>query len=193
MWGLKKEEILTIGDQNNDIELLKAGGIKIAMGNATEAAKAAAKTITESCADNGIVKELERDDNEDDEHDEHDEHHHEHHHEHEEEHCCCGHHDHDHHHADEVFVSYGFEIVNSYSKEELEEILSAFQNEEKYGIVLRAKGILRASDNENWYYFDYVSGEYEIRLGTPDYTGRICVIGSKIDEHKIEELFYKRG
>ena len=118
--------------------------------------------------------------------------HHEHHHEHEEEHCCCGHHDHDHHHADEVFVSYGFEIVNSYSKEELEEILSAFQNEEKYGIVLRAKGILRASDNDNWYYFDYVAGDYTINLGSPDFMGRFVVIGSQLNKENIEQIVLKK-
>ena len=120
--------------------------------------------------------------------------HHEHHHEHEHDHdCCChGHHEH-HHHADEVFTSWGIETPLSISKEELEEFLNKLAKSEDLGIIIRAKGILAASDNESWYYFDYVSGEYEIRLGSPDYTGRICVIGSKIDEHKIEELFYKRG
>ena len=119
--------------------------------------------------------------------------HHEHeHHEHEDGHCCCGHHDHEHHHADEVFVSYGFEIVNSYSKNELEEILTSFQNEEKYGIVLRAKGILRASDNENWYYFDYVAGDYTINLGTPDFMGRFVVIGSHLNKENIEQIVLKK-
>ncbi|MBE6131313.1 MAG: GTP-binding protein [Erysipelotrichaceae bacterium] len=128
------------------------------------------------------------------EHHEHDhdccchEHHHEHHeHDHD---CCC--HEH-HHHADEVFTSWGIETPLSISKEELESFLNKLANNEDLGIIIRAKGILAASDNESWYYFDYVSGEYEIRLGSPDYTGRICVIGSRIDEHKIEELFYKRG
>ena len=116
---------------------------------------------------------------------------HEHHHEHEHE-CSCGCHDH-HHHADEVFTSWGIETPIAISKTELEEFLNTLASSEDLGIIIRAKGILAASDNESWYYFDYVSGEYEIRLGSPDYTGRICVIGSKIDEHKIEELFYKRG
>ena len=129
------------------------------------------------------------------------EHHHEHehecdcherHHEHEHE-CSCGCHDHHHHHADEVFTSWGIETPIAISKTELEEFLNTLASSEDLGIIIRAKGILAASDNESWYYFDYVSGEYEIRLGSPDYTGRICVIGSKIDEHKIEELFYKRG
>ena len=123
-------------------------------------------------------------------------HEHEHHHEHDHE-CSCGchgHHDHhDHHHADEVFTSWGIETPIAISKTELEEFLNRLASSEDLGIIIRAKGILAASDNESWYYFDYVSGEYEIRLGSPDYTGRICVIGSKIDEHKIEELFYKRG
>ncbi len=128
------------------------------------------------------------------EHDHEEEHcccgHHEHHHE--EEHCCCGHHEHDHHHADEVFVSYGFEIVDSYSKEELENILVEFQNEEKYGIVLRAKGILRANDNENWYYFDYVAGDYTINLGAPDFMGRFVVIGSQLNKENIEQIVLKK-
>ena len=123
-------------------------------------------------------------------------HEHEHHHDHDHE-CSCGchgHHDHhDHHHADEVFTSWGIETPIAISKTELEEFLNRLASSEDLGIIIRAKGILAASDNESWYYFDYVSGEYEIRLGSPDYTGRICVIGSKIDEHKIEELFYKRG
>ena len=120
-------------------------------------------------------------------------HEHEHHHEHDHE-CSCGcHGHHDHHHADEVFTSWGIETPIAISKTELEEFLNRLGISEDLGIIIRAKGILAASDNESWYYFDYVSGEYEIRLGSPDYTGRICVIGSKIDEHKIEELFYKRG
>ena len=118
-------------------------------------------------------------------------HHHEHEHEHDHE-CCCGHH-HDHHHADEVFTSWGIETPLSISKEQLEAFLYQLANNEDLGLIVRAKGILRASDNESWYYFDFVSGDYEIRLGSPDYTGRICVIGSKIKEQKIEELFYKRG
>lgn len=118
-------------------------------------------------------------------------HHHEHEHNHDHE-CCCGHH-HDHHHADEVFTSWGIETPLSISKEQLEAFLYQLANNEDLGLIVRAKGILRASDNESWYYFDFVSGDYEIRLGSPDYTGRICVIGSKIKEQKIEELFYKRG
>ena len=130
------------------------------------------------------------------------EHHHDHecccheHHEHEHDHeCCHEHHEHHHHHhhADEVFTSWGIETPLSISKAELEAFLDKLANSDDLGIIIRAKGILAASDNESWYYFDYVSGEYEIRLGAPDYTGRVCVIGSKIDEQKIEELFYKRG
>ena len=133
------------------------------------------------------------------EHHEHHEHEHEcchEHHEHEHDHeCCHEHHEHHHHHhhADEVFTSWGIETPLSISKSELEAFLNKLANSDDLGIIIRAKGILAASDNESWYYFDYVSGEYEIRLGAPDYTGRVCVIGSKIDEHKIEELFYKRG
>ncbi len=130
------------------------------------------------------------------------------HHHHEEEHeddhddeCCCHHHheeghEHHHHHghdADEVFTSWGKETSVSISKEQLEKFLNTLATDESLGIILRSKGILKASDNEKWYYFDYVVGDYEIRLGEPDYTGRIVVIGSKIDEHKIEELFFNRG
>ncbi len=123
------------------------------------------------------------------------------HHHHDEEHdeeCCCHHHHdeehhHHHHHADEVFTSWGLETPLAITKEELENFLNALASDESLGTVIRAKGILKACDNELWYYFDYVSGDYEIRLGAPDYTGRVCVIGSKLDEHKIEELFTKRG
>ena len=117
-------------------------------------------------------------------------HHHEHDHDHE---CECGHHHDHHHHADEVFTSWGIETPLAISKEQLEAFLYQLAHNEDLGLIVRAKGILRASDNESWYYFDYVSGDYEIRLGSPDYTGRICVIGSKINEQKIEELFNKRG
>ena len=79
------------------------------------------------------------------------------------------------------------------SKNELEKFLNALANDESLGVIIRAKGILKASDNEKWYYFDFVSGDYEIRLGSPDYTGRLCVIGSKIDEEKIKNLFDNRG
>ena len=124
------------------------------------------------------------------------EHHHEHHHHHnedEEHECCCGHH-HEHHHADEVFVSWGIETPRAISYEELEAFLDKLCEEEStLGMVLRSKGILRASDNTNWYHFDLVAGDYEIRIGSPDYTGRIVVIGSKLDTKKIEELFNKKA
>lgn len=120
-------------------------------------------------------------------------HHHEHEHDHDHEcECGCHHHDH-HHHADDVFTSWGIETPLAISKEQLEKFLTALADEESLGIIVRAKGILKASDNESWYYFDYVSGDFEIRLGAPDYTGRLCVIGSKINEQKIEELFNRRG
>ena len=129
------------------------------------------------------------------EHHEHDEecccHEHKHHHEHDE-HCCCHEHHHDHHHhdADEVFTSWGLETVKSISKDELSSFLDKLSTGD-YGLILRSKGILKASDNDLWYYFDYVSGDYEIRLGNPSYTGRFVVIGSELHTHKIEELFYK--
>lgn len=118
----------------------------------------------------------------------HEEHHHEHHdhHDHEEE-CGCG--CHHHHHADEVFTSWGKETPAKYSKEELADILHKLSEETEYGMILRAKGMLSTQDGE-WMYFDLVPGEYEIRTGSPDYTGRICVIGSQLQEEKLMELFH---
>ena len=123
-------------------------------------------------------------------------HDHEHHHDHDHEHgedCTCGCHDHDHehhhhHHADEVFVSWGIETPRKFSEAELRAILDALQDEAKYGIVLRAKGIVDASDGE-WIYFDYVPGETDIRRGGAAVTGRFCVIGSKLNEQALKELF----
>lgn len=121
---------------------------------------------------------------------EYEEHHHEHHHDHEHDH----HHDHehDHHHhdhdADEVFTSWGKETPHKYTKEKIESILKIFCDTEDYGSILRAKGMVPAEDG-TWIYFDMVPGEYELRDGEPDYTGRLCVIGTNIDEHKLEELF----
>ena len=125
------------------------------------------------------------------------EHHHEHHHEHEhhhhehDEHCTCGCHDHDHHHghhhADEVFTSWGVETVKAFGEAELSGILEALEDE-SYGIVLRAKGIIPCTEG-GWLHFDYTPGEQEIRHGGADFTGRLCVIGSKLDEHKIAHLF----
>lgn len=105
---------------------------------------------------------------------------------------CHHHHEHGHHHADEVFTSWGKETAKAFGKSELEGILKVLADENSgLGVILRAKGVVRASDNEKWYYFDLVAGEYEIRLGEPDITGKVCVIGSKIDENKIESLFFK--
>ena len=134
----------------------------------------------------------------DHDHEEHEHHHdhdheeHEHHHEHDEN-CTCGCHDHDHehhhhHHADEVFTSWGKETPHKFTREKIEEVLKTLSESEEYGMILRAKGMVE-DVNGSWIYFDMVPGEYELRDGEPDYTGRLCVIGSKIDEHKIEELF----
>ncbi|MCM1325152.1 MAG: GTP-binding protein [Bacteroidales bacterium] len=132
-------------------------------------------------------------------HDEHEHHHHDHdehehhHHDHEEH----EHHDHDHeehehhhhHHADEIFSSWGMETPNKYSREEIEQILNALDSGE-YGVVLRAKGMVPAKDG-TWIYYDYVPKEQEIRTGNPEVTGKICVIGSKLDEEKLAALFRK--
>ena len=116
----------------------------------------------------------------------HDHEEHEHHHHHDGE-CGCRH-DHHHHHADEVFTSWGRETIKKYTREGLEKILEALSESDKYGIILRAKGMLPAEDG-TWIYFDMVPEETEIREGAPEYTGRLCVIGSKLDEHALEELF----
>ena len=135
-------------------------------------------------------------DHEHEHHHDHDDHDHEqdHHHDHDhDDHCGCGHdHDHDHHHhhhADEVFTSWGKETPRKYTKKEVETILKALSaDNNEYGIILRAKGMLPSQDG-TWIYFDMVPEEYEIREGQPEYTGRLCVIGSKIDEAKLEKLF----
>ena len=134
--------------------------------------------------------------------DDEDEHEHEHHHhDDDEEHdCCCGHHhdeeghEHHHHHhhghdADEVFISWGEETHKKYTKAEIEGCLKALENAEKYGIVLRAKGYVANAEGEKWIHFDYVPGEPDIRDGCAMVTGRICVIGSKLNEKAVAELF----
>ena len=126
-------------------------------------------------------------------HDEHDHHHeHEHYHEHDEN-CTCGCHDHDHHHhghhhADDVFSSWGKETVKKFNKEELKVKLAALDAADTYGVVLRAKAMV-AGDDGQWIYFDMVPGEQEVRTGEPEFTGRICVIGSELKEDALAELF----
>ena len=122
-------------------------------------------------------------------HHEHDEHeccHHEHHHDHGE--CDCHEHGHHHHHADEVFTSWGRETVKKYSVEDISNALKALENAEKFGLILRAKGIVEALDG-SWIYFDYVPEEPDVRLGSPSSIGKICVIGANINENAIAELF----
>ena len=120
----------------------------------------------------------------------HDHHDHAHHHDHNDE-CGCGHdhhHDHHHHHADEVFTSWGRETIKKYTREGLEKMLEALSASEDYGIILRAKGMLPAEDG-TWIYVEMGPEETEIREGAPEYTGRLCVIGSKLKEDKLAELF----
>ena len=129
------------------------------------------------------------------EHEHHHDHDHEHHHDHGEG-CTCGCHDHDHHHhdheghhhADEVFTSWGVETPRRYGKEELQQMLEKLSDSGEYGIILRAKGILQNTDG-SWMQFDFVPEEYEVRAGSPDYTGRLCVIGSGLDEDALKALF----
>lgn len=133
----------------------------------------------------------------DHEHEHHHDHEHEHHHDHEHEHhhehgegCTCGCHDHDHehHHADDVFTSWGKETPHIFERATIENALKAFAETEDYGTVIRSKGMVQSTDG-TWIYFDLVDGEYELRTGEPDYTGRLVVIGTDIDEHQLEELF----
>ena len=139
------------------------------------------------------------DDDDDDDEEEHEHHCCHHHHDEDDDdeeehgHHCCHHHGEErHHHADEVFTSWGRETAVAYSKAELDGILKTLCDENAgLGVILRAKGFVKAKDDEKWYYFDLVAGDYEIRTGAPDVIGRICVIGSKIDENKINELFFK--
>ena len=112
---------------------------------------------------------------------------HEHHHHHDDE-CGCGHEHHHHHHADEVFTSWGQETVKTFTKEQIEGILKKLSEDTAYGMVLRAKGMVAGADGQ-WIYFDMVPEEYEVRDGAPEFTGRICVIGSKLAEDKLAELF----
>ena len=131
----------------------------------------------------------------DHDHEHHHDHDHEHHHDHDHEHehhhdhdheCGCGH-DH-HHHADDVFTSWGVETTKKFTAEEITSVLNELENEEKYGIILRAKGIVEGTDG-TWIHFDYVPGEPDVRTGTAGTIGRLCVIGSKIAEKSIAELF----
>lgn len=126
-------------------------------------------------------------------HGDHEHHHHEHHHDHEHE-CCCGHDHHEHHHghhhhADEVFTSWGRETAHKYTAEELDGIVKALSDSESYGTVLRSKGIIAMADG-SWKQFDLVPEEYEVRDGKPDYTGRICVIGTDLKEDELLKLFH---
>ena len=128
-------------------------------------------------------------------HDHHDHHHdhdhHEHHHEHGEG-CTCGCHDHDHHghhHADEVFTSWGLETPHEFTKEEIASILESLEDDKTYGFVLRSKGMVPEKETGEWIYFDYVPGESNVRTGKADVTGKICVIGSKLNEENLHKLF----
>ena len=115
-------------------------------------------------------------------------HDHEHHHHDHDDECGCGHDHHHHHHADEVFTSWGQETVKTFTKEQIEGILKKLSEDTAYGMVLRAKGMVAGADGQ-WIYFDMVPEEYEVRDGAPEFTGRICVIGSKLAEDKLAELF----
>ena len=118
-------------------------------------------------------------------HDHEHDHCHDHHHDHEHDHCCG----HDHHHADEVFTSWGRETAHRYTEEELDFLLKALSETEGYGTILRSKGIIGMADG-SWKQFDLVPEEYEVREGQPDYTGRICVIGTDLKEEELEKLFH---
>ena len=153
------------------------------------------------------VSEVEQEQHEhehDHEHHDHEHGHHEHHHHHHEGEChdpecsCHDHehhhdhdhgHDHHHHHADDVFGSWGQETTKKYSADELKEILAELVNADEYGVVLRAKGIVKSVNEGEWLHFNYVPGESSVETGAADYTGRFCVIGSRLQEHSLQELF----
>ena len=130
-----------------------------------------------------------------DEHCEHEHHHdhyehceHEHHHDHHD-HCGCGHDHHDHHHADDVFDSWGMEQVPAISEDKLKSILDGFADEEKYGVILRAKGMIKDANSDDWFYFDLVPGENDIRRGDDEYTGKVCVIGAGLKSEELKKCF----
>ena len=135
----------------------------------------------------------------DHEHDhEHEHNHHDHEHHHHDGECtdpeCSCHHDHDHdhhhhHHADDVFTSWGMETTRKFSADELKEIMQDLVNADEYGVILRAKGIVRSVNDGEWLHFNYVPGESSVECGAADYTGRFCVIGSKLHEDSLKELF----
>ena len=136
----------------------------------------------------------EDDDDEHEHHHDHDDHEHDHccdhdHDHHDHDHCCGHDHDHHHHHADEVFTSWGTETPRKYTDDEIRTALDALINEHRYGIVLRAKGIVPATDG-GWIHFDYVPGESDVRRGSAQVTGRVCVIGSHLAEDALKELFH---
>ena len=136
----------------------------------------------------------EDDDDEHEHHHDHDDHDHDHccdhdHDHHDHDHCCGHDHDHHHHHADEVFTSWGTETPRKYTDDEIRTALDALINEHRYGIVLRAKGIVPATDG-GWIHFDYVPGESDVRRGSAQVTGRVCVIGSHLAEDALKELFH---
>ena len=130
-----------------------------------------------------------------DEHCEHEHHHdhdehceHEHHHDHHD-HCGCGHDHHEHHHADDVFDSWGMEQVPAISEDKLKSILDGFADEEKYGVILRAKGMIKDANSDDWFYFDLVPGENDIRRGDAEYTGKVCVIGAGLKSEELKKCF----
>ncbi len=145
----------------------------------------------ECCCHEHEHKHHHHDDDDDDEccchEDEHEHHHHD---DDDDDECCCHEHEHEHHHhhhADEVFTSWGLETAHKFGEEELKNALKELQNEEKYGTVLRAKGIV--DGGEHWWHFDYVPGEPDVRKGAAGATGRLCVIGCKLNEDALKELF----
>ena len=142
-----------------------------------------------------LLEELAKEHEHHHDHDEHEHHHdhdehcdHEHHHDHHD-HCGCGHDHHDHHHADDVFDSWGMEQVPAISEDKLKSILDGFADEEKYGVILRAKGMIKDANSDDWFYFDLVPGENDIRRGDAEYTGKVCVIGAGLKSEELKKCF----
>ena len=198
--------IAMIREHNKDAKIITTAWEELDSHIIIEAMEGGSKTLKQELLEE--MQKLASDDDDDDDDDKHEHHHHHHEHEHhhadgEECHChdhehehhhadgeechCHDHEHHHHHHADEVFTSWGKESPVHYSAERIDMILSALDSGE-YGMILRAKGMV-PSENGTWTYFDYVPGEKNIREGKPDYTGKYCVIGSKLDEDKLNDLF----
>ncbi len=186
-----KAELIT-----TDWDELSGDQIVLAIENKSTLEEAIAKLEAEHVHEHHHHHDHDHEHEHDHEHDHDHEHEHEHDHEHNHDHehgecddpnCSC--HDHHHHHADEVFQSWGVETTKKYTAEDIRNALASLEDESKYGIILRAKGIVANKDGGEWIHFDYVPGEPDVRTGAAETIGKLCVIGSKVNETAVRELF----